>query len=130
MVNPWPVVYVVQFIIGRMIVLIKVIDTLPDSVRNNLKVTKGSKVFKFGSRNKLTSVKRVVLPCIVAGFRVNINEDIFDTNILLLLSKSAMEKAKVNLNFDINLVIGRIDLTGGSADSLNWGNQKLANTYA
>ena len=39
------------------------LDTLTDSVRNNLKVTKGSKVFKFGSGNRLASVKRVVLPC-------------------------------------------------------------------
>ena len=69
------------------------LDTLPDSVRNNLKVTKGSKVFKFGSGNKLASVKRVVLPCIVAGFHVDINTDIVDADILLLLSKSAMKKA-------------------------------------
>ena len=72
------------------------LDTLPDSVRNNLKVTKGSKVFKFGSGNKLASVKRVVLLCIVAGFRVDINTDIVDADIPLLLSKSAMKKAKVN----------------------------------
>ena len=57
------------------------LDTLPDSVRNNLKVTKGSKVLKFGSGNKLASVKRVVLPCIVAGFCVDINADIVDDDI-------------------------------------------------
>ena len=81
------------------------LDTLPDSVRNNLKVTKESKVFKFSSGNKLASVKRVVLPCIVAGFRVDINTDIVDADILLLLSKSAMKKAKVNLNFDSDTLI-------------------------
>ena len=57
------------------------LDTLPDSIRNNLKVTKRSKVFKFCSGNKLASVKRVVLPCIVAGFRVDINADIVDADI-------------------------------------------------
>ena len=71
------------------------LDTLPDSVRNNLKVTKGSKVFKFGSRNKLASVKTVVLPCIVAGFRVVINADIVDADISLLLSKSAMKSYNI-----------------------------------
>ena len=63
-------------------------------------------MFKFGSGNKLASVKRVMLPGIVASFRVDINTDIVDADIPLLLSKSAMKKAK-----------GRIDLTGGSADS-------------
>ena len=41
-----------------------------------------------------------MLPCIVAGFHVDINADIVDADIPLLLSKSAMKKAKVNLNFD------------------------------
>ena len=89
------------------------LDTLPDSVRNNLKVTKGSKVFKFGSGNKLASVKRVVIPRIVAGFRVDINADIVDADIPLLLSKSAMKRAKVNLNFDsdtIDILCKRIKL--------------------
>ena len=80
------------------------LDTLPDSVRNNLKVTKRSKVFKFCSGNKLASVKRVVLPCIVAGFCVDINADIVDADIPLLLSKSTMKKAKVNLNFNSDTI--------------------------
>ena len=80
------------------------LDTLPDSIRNNIKVTKGSKVFKFGSRNKLASVKTVMLRCIVAGFRVDINTDRVDADIPLLLSKSAMKKAKVNLNFDSDTI--------------------------
>ena len=80
------------------------LDTLPDSVRNNLKVTKGSKVFKFGSGNKLASFKRAVLPCIVAGFHVDINMDIVNADIPLLLSKSAMKMAKVNLNFDSDTI--------------------------
>ena len=57
-------------------------------------------MFKFGSGNKLASVKRVMLPCIVASFCIDINADIVDADIPLLLSKSAMKKAKVNLNFD------------------------------
>ena len=80
------------------------LDTLPDSVRNKLKVTKGSRVFKFCSGNKMASVKRVVLPCIVACFRVDINADIVDADIPLLLSKSAMKKAKVNMNFDSDTI--------------------------
>ena len=40
-------------------------------------------MFKFGSGNKLASVKRVVLLCIVAGFRVDINADIVDADIPL-----------------------------------------------
>ena len=75
--------------------------TLPDSVMNNFK---GSKVFKFGSRNNLASVKRVMLPCIAAGFLVDINVDIVNADIPLLLSKSAMKKAKVNLNFDSDTI--------------------------
>ena len=69
------------------------LDTLPDSLRNNLKVTKGSKVFKFGSETSWVLLK-VVLPCIVAGFCVDINTDIVDADIPLLLSKSTMKKAK------------------------------------
>ena len=54
-----------------------------------------------------------MLPCIVAGFRVDINTDIVDADILLLLSKSAMKKAKVKLNFDsdtIDILSKRIKL--------------------
>ena len=61
-------------------------------------------MFTFGSGNELASVKRVVLPSTVSSFRVDINVDIVDADIPLLLSKSAMKKAKVNLNFDSDTI--------------------------
>ena len=63
------------------------------------------------------NLKRVVLLCIVAGFRVDINVNIVNADILLWLSKSAMKKAKVNLNFNgdtIDILGKRIKLITSS----------------
>ena len=48
----------------------------------------------------MPSLKKVLLPCVIGGIRVDINADIVDADIPLLLSKEAMKKAKTVLDFD------------------------------
>ena len=76
------------------------LDTLSDEVKGKIKTQEGKKTFKFGVGHRLQSLKKVVLPCVIGGIRVDVNADIVDADIPLLLSKEAMKKAKSVLNFN------------------------------
>ena len=54
-------------------------------------------------------MKRVVIPCVLAGKNINIRTDIVDCNIPLLLSKESMKKAGmvIDTNTDTATVFGR-----------------------
>ena len=66
------------------------------------KVT-SQKVFIFCGHRKLLSEGQYVLPAVIAGKRVTIKTDVVDSDIPLLLSKNAMKKACVKLNFKLKL---------------------------
>ena len=74
-------------------------ESLSDEARQKTKISKGTRTFRFGTGQKLPSLKRVVLPCMIAGIRVDINADIVDADIPLLLSKEAMKKANTVMDF-------------------------------
>ena len=75
------------------------VETLNENQRKNMKVFKGTRSFRFGTGQKLPSLKRVILPCMIGGVRVDISADIVEADIPLLLSKSSMKKAKTLMDF-------------------------------
>ena len=60
----------------------------------------GSKTFKFEDGIKLESLKMVILPCVFSKMDVKIKSDVVDADIPLLLSKRAMKRAQISLNFN------------------------------
>ena len=77
-------------------------ETIPEKQRKNVKVLDG--VRTFGDGNTLKSIHSVVLPCIIAGMKISISTDVVDLDILLLLSKNAMKRAKTCINFENDTV--------------------------
>ena len=55
----------------------------------------GERTFKFGGGTRLKSTAEYSLPAVIAGKEVTINTDVVDSDIPLLLSRSAMKKAGV-----------------------------------
>ena len=62
------------------------------------------KTFKFGDGNKLNSLYKVILPCVITDIEVNIITDVVNSDIPLLLSKEAMKRAGTCLNFEDDTV--------------------------
>ena len=58
------------------------------------------RTFKFGDGNKLNSLYKVILPCVIADIEVSIITDVVNSDIPLLLSKDAMKNAGTCLNFE------------------------------
>jgi len=56
--------------------------------------------FTFGDGANVSSLKKVVLPCYIHGQRCELETDVVECNISLLLSKKAMKKGKVCLDFE------------------------------
>ena len=63
------------------------------------------RTFKFGHGNKLNSLYKVILPCVIADIEVNIIIHVVDSDIPLLLSKDAMKRAGTCLNFKDDTVM-------------------------
>ena len=57
--------------------------------------TPSDSTFKFGNDGRLPSLKRVLLPCNVAGENIKIETNVVDSSIPLLLSLESMKKAQV-----------------------------------
>ena len=55
-------------------------------------------VYKFGGGERLQSTGKVILPCYLAGQKCTIETDIIESDIPMLLSKSAMKKAGMKLD--------------------------------
>ena len=81
------------------------LETLPDQIRDNIKIKDGKRTYKFGDGMKLQSLCNVTLPCVIDGIRVDIITDVVDSDIPLLLSKAAMKRAKTHLNFENDTVV-------------------------
>ena len=77
------------------------INSLNENIRKKLRgPMESNRVFKFGNNGKLTSQGLYILPCIIAGKSCTIEVDVVKSDILLLLSKKAMKKAKMKIDLE------------------------------
>ena len=75
------------------------LETLPEDSKK-IPYEERTKCFKFGDGLKVKSLKKVTLPCVIAKMNVKIISDVVDADIPLLLSKTAMKRARMTLNFN------------------------------
>ena len=75
------------------------LDTLPDKVRNSIKVRDSKATFRFGDGEEVKSLCRVNIPCCLAGKTVEICSDVVASELPLLMSKPAMKRASTVLDF-------------------------------
>ena len=80
------------------------LETLTDAQKKKIVKIKGVRTFKFGDGNKLNSLYKVILPCVIADIEVRIITDVVNSDIPLLLSKDAMKRAGTCLNFEDDTV--------------------------
>ena len=80
------------------------LETLTDAQKKKRVKIKGVRTFKFGNGNKLNSLYKVILPCVIADIEVSIITDVVNSDIPLLLSKDAMKRAGTCLNFEDDTV--------------------------
>lgn len=76
------------------------LESLSSEDRSKIVQQPGYKIFKFGGGEKLKSQGSYGLPAQLANREVTINTDVVKSDIPLLLSKSAMKKAKVKLDLE------------------------------
>ena len=65
---------------------------------------KGVRTFKFGDGNKLNSLYKVILPCVIADIEVSIITDVVNSDIALLLSKDTIKRAGTCFDFEDDTV--------------------------
>ena len=90
------------------------LDTLTDHDIKKVVVENSNMNFKFGDGSIIKSLKRVVFPAILAGYRCRIKTDVIDTDIPLLFGKPSMKKAgvKIDLKTDSAIILGKhVDLS-------------------
>ena len=80
-------------------------DTLSDKEWASIKEEPTRTTFKFGDGKNFHSVQRLVLPCKIAGIKATIRTDVVECNIPLLLSRDAMKRAKMQINFENDTVV-------------------------
>ena len=68
--------------------------------RKKIVKIKGVRTFKFGDGNKLNSLYKVILLCVIADIEVSIITDVVDSDIPLLLSKDTTKRAGTCLKDD------------------------------
>ena len=76
------------------------IQSLDKNDRQKVKQTKGQKVFKFGGGTRLQSKGEYSLPVVIAGKEATIITDVVESDIPLLLSRTAMKKAAVKMDLE------------------------------
>jgi len=76
------------------------IQSLNEGDRSRVKCTAGQKVFKFGGGTCMKSKGEYSLPAVVAGKEVIIHTDVVESDIPLLLSRTAMKKAAIKLDLE------------------------------
>ena len=74
------------------------LDSLNDSDRKEVYATSSDTVFKSGGGEKRTSLQKLTLPCYLAGNKCSIETDVIESDIPLLMSKTAMKKAGMKLD--------------------------------
>ena len=80
------------------------LDTLTESDRSKVVVKKSSNSFRFGNGKSLNPEKMVTFPAQIGKEDIMIKSDVIDSDLPLLLSKSAMEKANVKIDFSNDVV--------------------------
>ena len=80
------------------------LETLPEDSKKEIPYKEGTKCFKFGDVLKVKLLKKLTLPCVIAKMNIKIISDVVDANIPLLLSKTAMKRARITLNFNNDTV--------------------------
>ena len=75
------------------------VESLTGPERFNIKTTTGTYPYKFGDGAIAMSTGSVILPAILGGQKVGISTDIVEKDIPLLLSREAMKKARMSINF-------------------------------
>ena len=72
--------------------------------RKNSKNKRCENLLNSAMENKLNSLKKMILPCVIADIEVSIITDVVNSDIPLLLSKDAMKRAGTCLNFEDDTV--------------------------
>ena len=72
--------------------------TLPDDLE--IKTTKSNAQIMFGNSGRQSALFRAILPIEIAGVKCTLEADIIDGNLPLLISKEAMKRGKMTMNFD------------------------------
>ena len=75
------------------------VAALEPHVRELIKEEPSTPMFKFGGDERLQSLKRVLIPCTIAGKNVKISTDVVKSSIPLLMSLDAMKRAKLVWDF-------------------------------
>jgi hypothetical protein len=76
------------------------ISSLSGEDRKKINVTDSDRIFKFGGGTRLESEGEYKIPAHLAGKDISIKTDVVDSDIPLLLSKTAMKMAKVKLDLE------------------------------
>ena len=79
--------------------------TLTDYDKSSIVESDSDASFTFGDGVNISSLKRVVLPCYIHGKRCEIETDVVDCKVPLLLSKKAMKRGKMCLDFEKDTVV-------------------------
>ena len=79
-------------------------DALNESDKSSVQEQETSSKSKFDDGVVQTSLKKVIIPADINGTTVEIETDVINSNLLLLLSKSAMQKAATKIDFKNNMV--------------------------
>ena len=80
-------------------------NTLSVYDKESIKEEPSSSSFTFGDGATVTSLKRVTIPCYISGMRSTIETDVVTCKVPLLLSKKAMKRGKMCLNFETDTVV-------------------------
>ena len=76
------------------------VSSLSEKDRCQVTSEPSSRVFKFGGGTQLKSEGEYVIPAVMAGTETRIKTDVVDSDIPLLLSRTAMKKAQVKLDLE------------------------------
>jgi len=76
------------------------IESLDNKDRAKVFKSDGKRVFKFGGGSCLKSNGEFIIPAVVAGKAVSIKTDVVESDIPLLLSRTAMKKAAIKLDIE------------------------------
>ena len=74
------------------------INSLSDRLKCKVKYSEANNSFKFGAGGVMKSIKRLTIPCFIAGDETTLTTDVIEKDLPLLLSKTDMKKRKMCLN--------------------------------
>ena len=75
------------------------LDSLSEDDRSKVVYAESANSFKFGSGDFFKSIYKVKVPALIGSHSILIESDVVDTDIPMLLSRSAMKKADTYINF-------------------------------